>query len=238
MSAPVPNLPPDQGDSLDRMAEADRYNAWLLDRSARFLGRRVLDFGAGIGTFTAALSSAAHVVAVEPDPALTQKLRKRFADDRSVSVIEAGDDWLTDPKARSNFETILCLNVLEHIEDDETVLHRFRDCLVTGGHVLLLVPAHQALFGEIDRKVGHKRRYSRLPLAELLKRAGLDPVEIRYVNPLGGLGWLVSSRILKREEVPIGPLRAYNRLVPLLRHLDDVPLPFGLSVWAVARKAK
>jgi SAM-dependent methyltransferase len=218
------------------MAEADNYNDWLLARALPFLGRRVLDFGAGLGTFTTALAAQAEVVAVEPDPELAATLRARFAADPQVTVVEGDAGWLGDAGAHGGFDSVVCLNVLEHIRDDEGVLRGFRDCLAPGGHVLVLVPAHAALYGRIDRLVGHERRYSRGGLRNVIERAGLEPVETRYVNPVGAIGWLVSSRLLKRDQVPVGPLRAYDRLVPLLRRLDELRLPFGLSVWAVARR--
>jgi SAM-dependent methyltransferase len=222
------------------MADAGNYNNWLLERGRQFLRRRVLDFGAGIGTFTDDLlaGGAGEVVAVEPDPEFAPRLRERFAGDSRVTVVEADAQWLGGDEARGRFDAVLCLNVLEHIADDALVLRGFHDCLAPGGHLLLLVPAHGLLFGEIDRSVGHERRYSRAPLRSLLVEAGLEPVEVRYVNPVGAVGWLVASRLLRRDQVPAGPLRAYDRLVPLLRRLDRLPLPFGLSLWAVARRAE
>ena len=153
-----------------------------------------------------------------------------------MTVVEADAGWLTSAAALRDFDSVVCLNVLEHIADDALVLEGFRSCLAPGGRLLLLVPAHRVLHGEIDRSVGHERRYSRAPLRRLLEQSGLDPVELRYVNPVGALGWLVSSRVLRRPQVPSGPLRTYDRLVPVLRHLDRLSLPFGLSLWAVARR--
>ena len=219
------------------MAGAGNYNAWILDRSIPFIGDCVLDFGAGIGTFTATLANRAHVVALEPDPAFTTRLQERFAGSDRVTVVAADADWLGSSESHRAFDTILCFNVLEHIADDELVLSRFHDCLVPGGHLLLLVPAHGTLYGAIDRNVGHERRYSRDSVRRLLHRVRLSPVDLRYVNPVGAIGWLVSSRLLRRTQVPTGPLRVYDRLVPALRRLDELPLPFGLSVWAVARRA-
>jgi SAM-dependent methyltransferase len=223
-------------ESLDRMADAANYNEWLLRRAQPFLGSRVLDVGAGVGTLTELVQPGRTVVAVEPDPEFVPLLRQRFAGRSNVRVVEADAAALdTIPES---FDSVICFNVLEHISDDESALRHFRERLVPGGHLLLLVPAHQALFGAIDASVGHERRYSRDVARSRLIGAGLEPVEIRYVNPLGALGWLVSSRLLSRTRVPVGPLRLYDRLVPLLRRLDGVRLPFGLSVWAVARRPR
>jgi SAM-dependent methyltransferase len=229
-------VPTGQHESLDRMAEAGNYNGWLLERARPFVGTRVLDFGAGLGTFSAALATAADVVALEPDPKLVSQLESRFADEERVTVASGDAGWLERDDSREAFDTILCFNVLEHIREDEAVLRSFRKCLVPGGHLLLLVPAHGILFGEIDRSVGHERRYSRASLYALFGHVGLSGVDVRYVNPLGAIGWFVSSRLLRRPQVPLGPLRVYDRLVPSLQRLDGLRLPFGLSVWAVARR--
>jgi SAM-dependent methyltransferase len=216
------------------MAEADNYNAWLLERGRPYLGRRVLDFGAGLGVFAELAADGRDVVALEPDPEFARVLEKRFADESRVSVV-AGDERELGP-AFVEFDSVICLNVLEHIADDVDVLRRIRSRLHTGGHLLLLVPAHEALYGEIDRNVGHERRYDRRDLHDKLASAGFEVVQLRYVNPVGALGWLVSSRLLRRRQVPSGPLKLYDFLVPLLRPLDRVRLPFGLSLWAVARR--
>ena len=225
--------PPGQDESLDRMAEARNYNDWLLRRARPFLGARVLDFGAGVGTFTGLIAQSAEVVAVEPDGEFVPRLRTRFAGDSRVTVVH-GDDRAIAKLGR--FDSVVCLNVLEHVRADEAALGRFADCLGVGGHALILVPAHQALFGEVDRSVGHERRYNRNLLRRRLLGAGFEPLDLRYVNPVGAAGWLVSSRLLRRDQVPTGPLRLYDALVPVLRPLDKLPLPFGLSLWAVGRK--
>lgn len=238
MSASFLRPPPGQQESMDRMADAGRYNDWLLERALPYVGSRVLDFGAGIGTFTAALAdgAGAEVVALEPDPQFALRLDERFGANDRVRVVAADADWLEQDEAKGSFDSVLCLNVLEHIRDHEAVLRGFHDCLVPGGHVLLLVPAHSALYGAIDRSVGHERRYSVRILRTLLLRAQLEAVEVRYVNPIGALGWFVSSRVLQRTQVPLGPLHLYDRVVPLLQRLDDLRVPFGLSIWAVARR--
>jgi SAM-dependent methyltransferase len=225
-----------QVESLRRMAGAPAYNRWLVDRARPYLGRRVLDAGAGSGTLTRLVAGEVdEVVALEPDAELLPHLRGAVAGEPNVTVVHAAAEQLP-ALSLGRFDSVLCLNVLEHVADDEGALRSFRAALVPGGRVLLLVPAHPRLYGEIDRVVDHERRYSRPGLESLLARCGLEVVALRPVNPLGALGWLVSSRLLRRRHVPEGPLRAYDRLVPLLRPLDRLPLPFGLSLWAVARR--
>jgi SAM-dependent methyltransferase len=214
------------------MEGAGAYNDWVFERALPHLGRRVLDAGAGIGTFTELAAEGREVVAVEPDPEQLASLRERVVGQANVQVVEG-----TIEDVSGTFDSILCLNVLEHISDDRGTLRRLHGLLAPGGSLLLLVPAHPALYGGIDRAVDHQRRYTKAGLSECLREAGFTVAELRLVNPLGALGWFVSSRVLKREQIPEGPLRVYDKLVPALRMLDRVDVGVGLSVWAVAQRA-
>jgi 2-polyprenyl-3-methyl-5-hydroxy-6-metoxy-1,4-benzoquinol methylase len=223
----------EQGETLRRMEAAGNYNRWLVERGHPEIGRRVLDAGAGIGTFTAAVAEGREVVALEPDPAFVPALRARFAAAPNVEVRNCPVEELDGD---ASFDTILCFNVLEHIAADEAVLARCGSLLRPGGSLLLLVPAHPAAYGRIDVVLGHERRYRRTELAAKLESAGLEVARLRHVNPVGIAGWLVTSRLLRASQVPSGPLRLYDRLVPVLRLIDRLPMPFGLSLWAVARR--
>jgi SAM-dependent methyltransferase len=216
------------------MSFARNYNAWLLERARPYIGPRVLDVGAGIGTFTVELAGLAEdVVALEPDPEEAGVLRARFADDDRVSVLQCTAAEL--PADEPPFDAAICFNVLEHVREDVDALRAIHARLRPGGHLLLLVPAHPALYGETDRAVDHVRRYDGPTLRRSVDAAGFQLVELRHVNPVGAVGWAVSSRLLRRREIPAGPLALYDRLVPLFKALDRLRLPFGLSLWAVAR---
>ena len=102
--------------------------------------------------------------------------------------------------------------------------------------LLLLVPAHPAAYGRIDAVLGHERRYRKRELGARLQAAGFEVARLRHVNPVGIAGWFVTSRLLRAEQMPSGPLRLHDRLVPVLRLIDRLPVPFGLSLWAVARR--
>ncbi len=220
------------------MRLATNYNVWLLDRARPHLGSRVLDAGAGTGTFTemAAADGRELVVAMEPDPLFADELELRFAGRENVEVVQLEVDDVSRGTVPAPFDSVVCFNVLEHIRDHAAALARLREVLAPDGRLFLLVPAHPLLFGSIDRTVGHERRYKRGQVRGLLERGGFQVEEVRYVNPLGALGWLVSARILRRTLIPEGPLRLYDRVVPLLRGLESLHLPWGLSVWAVARR--
>jgi SAM-dependent methyltransferase len=214
---------------LQAMAGATAYNQWLFDRARPWLHGRTLDAGAGIGTHSLQLVGVVdEVVALEPEAKLAAILRSRA--NGAVVVVEGEADQVEGP-----FDAIVCFNVLEHIADDEGTLRRFRELLAPDGAVLLLVPAHPALYGPLDRSFGHERRYAKRELGDKLVAAGLRVEVLRFVNPVGAAGWLVQAKLRRRERMSYRGLDLYDRLVPALRVLDRVPLPVGLSLWAVAK---
>ena len=227
----------EQEETLRRMSGAGNYNAWLLERAEPYLGSRVLDAGAGTGTFTELLAERAeHVIALEPEAEFAAILHRRFDGRAGIEIVDLDATKLEPDALGGPVDAIVCFNVLEHIADDRAALERYRDCLAPGGSLLLLVPAHPTLYGEIDRVLQHERRYTAAGLRAVLRRTGFEIRELRAVNPVGAAGWLVTGRVLKRDQIPSTPLKTFDLLVPALRALDRLRLPFGLSLWAVARR--
>jgi len=174
------------------------------------------------------------VVAVEPHDDLAAVLAERVRALGNVQVLRQRVEHLTPELIGGLVDSAVLFNVLEHIEDDRRALRGIAECLRPGGSLLLLSPAHPFLFGGIDRAVHHERRYRIPALGRLLRESGFEAETIRYVNPLGALGWLISSRLLGVRDIPRGSLRIYESLVPALKILDQARLPFGLSVWVRA----
>ncbi|MDG1399400.1 MAG: SAM-dependent methyltransferase, partial [Candidatus Binatia bacterium] len=128
------------------------------------------------------------------------------------------------------------LNVLEHIKDDGATLRRMCEVIEDDGRLVLLVPAHQFLFGAMDSAIGHFRRYARPSLRALLEREGFSLENDFMLNALSTPGWFLNGRILRRTSVPGMQARLANRLVPLFRLERKLNLPIGLSVVAIARR--
>jgi SAM-dependent methyltransferase len=223
--------------TLRRMAALDRYNAFLFEQIRPAIGQRVLEVGAGTGNLTQFLRSADAVVATDFDPEYVELLRRRFEHHANVEVATFDlAQPLPERLARERFDTVICLNVLEHVADDRGALARLREVLEPGGRLVLLVPAHQALYGTIDEAIGHYRRYERDDLVRLLEEVGFRVEEQKHVNATSMAGWLLNGRVLKRRSVPGLQARIADRLVPIYRLERKLNLPFGLSVIAIARR--
>jgi len=221
------------------MAQAVNYFAWQRRLVAPELGRRLIEVGCGIGNFTRTLLDRELVAAVDVDPACIARLRERFPNQANLQafVCEPGSEAFLR-LARLEADSCVCLNVLEHIEDDGRALLAMGAVLAPGGKIVLLVPAFQALYGPIDRKLGHWRRYDRRRLAALAGGAGLEIRRLDYVNTIGFFGWWVNARVFRREAQSGGQIRFFDRwVVPWLSGLERVARPpFGQSVLAVLRK--
>ena len=223
--------------TLLRLGRAERYNRWIFRVLASHLGPRVLEIGAGIGNFTRYLVGRELVLATDLSARYLQLLANTFERHTRVQVQRLDlDDFDPAGLAAQRIDTIVCLNVLEHIGDDRRALRRLWETLVPGGRLLLLVPAHPALYGAIDRAIHHYRRYDRPGLVARLVEAGFEVEHVRFFNALGVLGWYANSVLLRRTRVPGLQLRLQNLLVPLLRAESALGLPFGLSLITVARK--
>ena len=227
-------------DDLETMSEARQYQAHVIGLVRPYVGSHVLEVGCGIGTMTTALLEYAdRVVCIEPNLNCATRAREAFAGSDRVAIRVCHlEECNRAELQQQRFDTIVCVNVLEHIEDDVRALALFRDIVAgTGGRVLIFVPAVQRLYGPHDAALGHHRRYSKQTLRAAFGAAGLDVVSIRYTNPIGLLGWMYNLYISGKTEHTTGQVRLFDRFVapwalPLERLI--VP-PIGLSLFAVGR---
>ncbi len=235
--------------TLARMAKIEPYNRWLVDRFRGALGRRVLEIGAGFGNLTRHMADTGGaapgslgrelVVASDLDRVAVEYLKGAFRDNPTVRVssyrfpLEAGS---LEEILGLSIDTIVCCNVLEHIEQDEKALADMRTILSPGGRLVLLVPALARLYGTLDEHLHHFRRYEKPELERKLSEAGFSIEQCRFVNRPGVFGWFVNGKILRRRVLPRAQLRAFGLLLPLLRSEEQRPPRFGMSLLAIARK--
>lgn len=226
-------------DELNKMSLAIKYNNWILSSISPFIGKSILEIGAGIGTYTENLAERGTVYATDFAVNCVDTLRDRFKN-RSNIVIDNLD--ITVPSDKSTWDsrkidTVICLNVIEHIEDDTNALRNMASLTTRGAHIIVMVPAFQFAFGTIDRLDGHYRRYSRALLKARFIAAGIKPVRIRYFNSVGLLAWYYTNKIVKNSETSIAKVKIYdNYFVPSLNMIESIlPPPFGQSLIAIGR---
>jgi 2-polyprenyl-3-methyl-5-hydroxy-6-metoxy-1,4-benzoquinol methylase len=208
------------------------YLRWIADLIEPHLGRRVLELGAGIGSITQLYSGGHDVVAIDLSDQCVATLRQRFAGSPNVSVRQ--QDLRKLEAAGEQFDSVLMVNVLEHIQDDAGLLSTLPPVLKPAGTIVIYVPALNALYGQWDRKVGHFRRYSKWRMREIAREAGLEVLELRYVNALAIPAWVAFSRT-DVDRTQSASLSIWDRTgVPVSRALEQrLPVPIGLNVLAV-----
>ncbi len=215
------------------------FDDWLFKEMEGWIGRRVLEIGCGLGNHFQHLLNRDLLCGFDLSAEAVSVVRQQFAGHANLeaSVMDITDTAVLRLRERQ-FDTALSVNVFEHIEDDDLAMKHTCELLQPGGHFILVVPAHHWLYGPMDSSIGHYRRYTKSSARDKLERCGFQVVLQKYVNMLGALGWLVNGRVLRRQVPPRGQLRVLNRLVPMLRRLENwFPAPFGVSVLSVCRKA-
>jgi SAM-dependent methyltransferase len=221
-------------ETLDNLDGAGNYAAWIFEHVEPHLGKEVLEVGAGHGTFTGLLSmSSARVVATDASERCAGILRTRFTGDPRVTVLQGG---IATAAGLPPFDSVVLMNVLEHIEDDDGALRELSATLKPGGRLVLWVPAFALLYSDFDRRIGHYRRYRMAGLKAQLSSAGYEVTDIRYVNSVGALAWLVVARLLHRAPTGGLSVRVYDScFVPVLKRMERRwGAPFGQSLFAVA----
>lgn len=226
------------GRTLENISKMERFNAWMARVIDPFVGQRVLEVGAGIGNLTQFFVNRQFVMASDVEDQYVDVLQQKFGAYgnfrcRRLDLMEEGalEFKIYD------FDTIICLNVLEHILDDRRALQTMFDILLPKGNLVLLVPAFQWLYGSLDVRLNHYRRYSRSEVSEKLSNAGFTLRTIRWMNMFGIFGWYLNARIRKVPSLPEAQLRLYDRLVPFFQLVEGVlGPPFGQSIIAVGKK--
>src|SRR5579884_341148 len=207
---------------LVQMASARRFNGWMAVTVAPFVSGSVLEAGAGIGNLTEFLvEGSREYIAAEPERENLRLLAGRLGAHPGLRIVKC--DVLEEGDLRDYYnamDTIVCLNVLEHIEDDIAALRNLYSCLRCGGRAIILVPHGRRAYGNLDRVLGHYRRYTKAELQEKLALAGFHTERMMEFNRAAYPGWILNSRILKRTTLSGTQLRVFDFFVPLWRRID------------------
>lgn len=231
------------GKDLEAMSFAVNYHRWILDEFTPFLGKNIIEVGAGTGSFSEMIlqTEPKTLSLVEPSDLyndLTQNISRveyRTEINFYNSIFSAVAAEIAEPKRP---DSIIYVNVLEHIEDDDAELNLIHQTLIPGGRALIFVPALEFLYGEFDRRLGHFRRYRKSELEDKCKKAGFKILKSKYFDFAGVLPWYVKYRLLNSVELGGGAVSLYDKLVvPVFRRIESaVSVPVGKNVLLVAEK--
>jgi 2-polyprenyl-3-methyl-5-hydroxy-6-metoxy-1,4-benzoquinol methylase len=222
-----------------RMQAAQRYFQWQARMAEAELGARVLEVGCGMGNFSDHLQNRKQVVGIDVDENCVAHWKERFANRAHYTgfLLNAESPEFRDLK-RYAIDSIVCLNVLEHIDNHELVLRQMWELLPQGGRVVLMVPAFEALYGEIDARLGHYRRYTRASLTAVAESAGFGIRRVKYMNFIGFFGWWAIAKIFKRSEHSEDQIAFFDTyVVPVQSRLEQwISPPIGQSLIATLEK--
>lgn len=221
--------------TLESMSQAVWYNRWTLEKIKPYLKNKILEVGCGIGNFTQTLTNYGEVFAIDIEKNYLERIHKSLRNKAEVGFGDIENDkyFFNGQK----FDSIVCLNVLEHIKKDELALKNIYKLLKNQGYLILLVPIHPSLYGKIDQAIGHFRRYTKKDLFRKLKEVGFKIIKDRKLNFLGAIGWFISGKLLKEERVGDEKIKIFNLLAPLILPLEDlIEPPFGTSILIIAKR--
>jgi len=223
---------------LVKLSRAEKYNAWVADLICPYVGDYVMEIGCGIGNFSKKLFPRKKYYVTDINPLYLDYLRNLQI---SRPYLEVCYCDITDKETMPEFkedeiiDTIICMNLLEHIDDEKTALTNIKSTLHSGGRAIILVPNSPSIFGSLDEVVGHRRRYTAEKLRNLLEDMDFEIEKIFGINRLGTIGWWFNGKVLKRKSFSNFQISLLNMITPLLKILDKIlPLPY-LSIIAVVK---
>ncbi|MFH1098206.1 MAG: methyltransferase [Candidatus Desantisbacteria bacterium] len=216
---------------------ASTYNKWIYSQIRPFLGSKILEIGCGIGNITRLLMEDRFVAATDMDSdylSYLEEISEGWKNRPKIVKLDIASS--ISPELRGyQFDTVVCLNVLEHILDDANALRNIYQLLSPGGRLVLLVPAGQYLYNKLDNALEHYRRYKKKELTQQVLGSGFKLIKCSNFNLFGILGWWISGKVFKRDVVEQKELSLFDFFVPLFRRLEQVIPPIiGLSLICIA----
>ncbi len=216
---------------LARLNRAPRFTKWMADTIKPYVGDRVLEIGAGIGNLTANLVPRTEYHASDVNPQYLDRL-ETLKQTRPYLQVHYTDASAAETYPAEQFDTVVCLNVVEHIENDVQALTNIRKSLDKNGRAIILVPNGPQLYGTLDKVLGHFRRYTQGQLIAACVQAGFTVEKVLKFNRIGAPGWWLNGRLLKKESFGLWQIKFLNFLVPFIRPIDRY-LPFPHLSWIV-----
>jgi 2-polyprenyl-3-methyl-5-hydroxy-6-metoxy-1,4-benzoquinol methylase len=223
--------------TLEVLTEAKNYNRWIADNFYPYIQAPLLEFGSGIGNISELISSYTPLCLTDTDEQLLAHLNDKFSHINDVSVNFFD---ITQPPPENlveSFQTVIGINVLEHVEDDEKALLHLGNVLKPSGRLLLLVPSKKWAYTELDRELGHFRRYEKKELGEKLAKASFQIEKLYFFNIVGLMSWIIRDKIQRSGGLRPYQVSSFDTIVPILKFIESkVSMPLGISLIAIAQK--
>lgn len=236
---------PDMKLALEKLSKLDNYSRWVISHFADNIRGRVLEVGAGIGNIVNLYHHQCdEVIATEIFDSKVNYMKERFADNRKIVPVEMDifDDNSSSGLVEESFDTVICINVLEHIEDDKKALNIMKRLLKKEGHLIIYVPALSPLYCEMDRVIGHYRRYDKGRLFHFGEELKLEVVKNHYANFLGVFPYFLKGKILKKktaysETISNNNISVYNFVFRICQFCESlIKPPIGSSELIIYKK--
>lgn len=222
-------------ETLKTFALTHNYNIWVFELLRPYIEGNILEVGCGIGNLTLYFKQIGDLTCIDKNSIFIQHMKIDYPE------LELYDFDITDNRVLSlnnkNFDTVVCVNVLEHIKEDDLALSNMFRLLKPGGRLLLYVPALNLIYGRLDKGLGHFQRYDKLILEKKLKGVGFHIEKVFFSNFLAVVGWFINGKILKKRQISLFQTILFDRFVPFLAHIERrLKIPFGLSLVAIGKK--
>ena len=228
-----------EGNELDVFAHAVRWKNYFGSKFKPYIGQRVAEVGAGIGATTPILCAGEQEtwLCIEPDEGLRQQIDEKIQLGKLPACCHTTSSYVRDLGEDQVFDTILYIDVLEHIQDDAIELAEAGNHLVQGGVIVVLSPAHQFLYSKFDQAIGHFRRYNRKSITDITP-SFLLAEQLYYLDSVGMMTSLVNRFILKQEKPSISQILFWDRFIlPISRWVDFLTgFRLGRSIICIYRK--
>ncbi|HYT35754.1 MAG TPA: class I SAM-dependent methyltransferase [Ktedonobacteraceae bacterium] len=223
--------------TLEVLTEAKNYNRWIAENFYSSIQAPLLEFGSGIGNISELISSYTPLCLTDTDARMLAHLKNKFSHINDVSV-----DFLdiTQPPPEhlvESFQTVIGINVLEHVEDDQKALFHLGNVLKPSGRLLLLVPAKKWAYTDLDKQLGHFRRYEKKELAEKLVKASFQIEKLYFFNLVGLMSWIMRDKLQRSGGLRPYQISSFDTIVPILKRVElKISMPVGISLIAIAQK--
>lgn len=215
-----------------------KVNHWMFETIKPFVGQNIVEAGCGIGNLTELMLSRESLTCFDIDPLYVELIQRRFShlENFTALKVDINDVTLNNLRLTKRPDTVICLNVLEYLEDDAAAIKKLCNLLEPGGQLILMVPQHTWMYNGMDQNLGHKRRYDRTTLNQKLEESGFILRKTEDFNRLGYLGWLGMGKILGSKSMPTGAMKAFNLVLPLAKKFDAIKIFPGITLVAIAQK--